>query len=47
MLKRIGQAARRDIEAFVQRHVYLALTVQVAENWRDDDITLRRFGYLE
>ena len=47
MLKRIGQAARRDIEAFVQRHVYLALTVQVAENWRDDDTTLRRFGYVE
>lgn len=47
MLKRIGMAARRDIETFVQRGVHLALTVQVSENWRDDDDTLRRFGYRE
>lgn len=47
MLKRIGIAARKDIEAFVQRRVHLVLTVQVAENWRDDDDTLRRFGYRE
>lgn len=47
MLKRIGVAARKDIEAFVQRKVHLALTVQVSENWRDDDETLRRFGYRE
>lgn len=47
MLKRIGVAARKDIEAFVQRKVHLALAVQVSENWRDDDETLRRFGYRE
>lgn len=47
MLKRIGVAARKDIESFVQRKVHLALTVQVAEDWRDDDATLRRFGYME
>lgn len=47
MLKRIGIAARKDIEAFLQRRVHLALTVQVAENWRDDDDALRRFGYID
>ena len=47
MLKRIGIEARKDLERFLQKHVYLGLTVQVADNWRDDPDQLKRFGYTE
>ncbi|HMH52018.1 MAG TPA: GTPase Era [Candidatus Acidoferrum sp.] len=46
MLKRIGTAARRDLEAFFGIKVYLALTVQVRAEWRKDDRALREFGFL-
>jgi GTP-binding protein Era len=45
MLKRIGTAARRDLEAFFGIKVYLALTVQVRRLWRKDDRALREFGF--
>lgn len=44
-LKRVGQAAREDIEAFLGRPVYLKLFVKVRESWRDSDLMLRSFGY--
>jgi GTP-binding protein Era len=46
MLKRIGTAARRELEAFFGIKVYLALTVQVRPHWRKDDRALREFGFL-
>jgi len=46
MLKRIGTAARRDLEAFFGIKVFLALTVQVRHQWRKDDRALREFGFL-
>ncbi len=46
MLKRIGTAARRDLEAFFGIHVFLGLTVQVRRNWRKDERALREFGFL-
>ncbi|HEV8311189.1 MAG TPA: GTPase Era [Methylomirabilota bacterium] len=45
LLKRIGQAARRELEAFFGVPVYLALWVQVRRHWRRDDAALREFGY--
>jgi len=45
MLKRIGQAARRELEAFFGVPVYLDLWVQVRRHWRRDDAALREFGY--
>jgi GTP-binding protein Era len=45
MLKEIGSAARRDLEAFFGVKVYLALTVQVRRNWRKDARALREFGF--
>ena len=45
MLKRIGTAARRELEAFFGIKVYLALTVQVRPRWRKDDRALREFGF--
>ncbi|MCL2202345.1 MAG: GTPase Era [Defluviitaleaceae bacterium] len=46
MLKRIGQAARRDMEALLGAHVFLELWVKVKKNWRDNDFLLRNFGFL-
>ncbi len=45
-LKSIGQSARKKIEAFLNRPVYLDLHVKVLENWRKKDYALRGFGYL-
>jgi len=45
MLKRIGTAARRELEAFFGIKVYLALTVRVRPQWRKDDRALREFGF--
>lgn len=44
-LKRLATAAREEIEEFVGRQVYLALTVKVAEGWRTDAKQLARLGY--
>lgn len=46
MLKAIGTAARRTLEAFFGIKVYLELTVQVRRNWRKDERALREFGLL-
>jgi len=45
MLKKIGSAARKEIEAMSGRKVFLQLRVKVAKDWRDDEAALRRFGY--
>jgi GTP-binding protein Era len=45
MLKRVGTAARKDIEAFVGKQVFLDLRVKVRENWRNNERMLKRFGY--
>lgn len=36
MIKKIGTAARKEIEKFLGKHVYLGLAVDVKENWRED-----------
>ena len=45
MLKKIGSAARMEIEAMSGRKVFLELRVKVAKDWRNDEVALRRFGY--
>ena len=45
MLKKIGAAARKEIEAMSRRKVFLQLRVKVAKDWRDDEAAMRRFGY--
>lgn len=45
MLKKIGMAARNEIESMSGRKVFLELRVKVEKDWRDDEAALRRFGY--
>lgn len=45
MLKRIGTTARKDMEAFLNKKVFLEMFVKVAKDWRSDDKSLRKFGY--
>lgn len=45
-IKKLGIEARKDIEAFVGKKVFLELFVKVEENWRNKDTQLKRFGYL-
>ncbi len=45
MLKKIGAAARPEIEALTGTKVYLELWVKVLPNWRKDEKLLRRLGY--
>lgn len=47
MLKRVGIEARKDIERFFDKRVYLELFVKVEDNWRNRENKLRSFGYIE
>ena len=44
-IKKVGMAARKDLEVFFDKKIYLELFVKVRENWRDRESDLRRFGY--
>ncbi|TAN00385.1 MAG: GTPase Era, partial [Rhodanobacteraceae bacterium] len=43
--KAIGSAARRSIEALLDRKVFLKLWVRVRAGWSDDEAALKQFGY--
>ncbi len=45
MLRKIGSAARKEIEAMSDRKVFLELRVKVEKDWRDNEEALRRLGY--
>lgn len=45
MLKRVGTEARQELEAFLQKKVFLQLHVKVNPDWRNSDRALRQFGY--
>lgn len=44
-IKKIGTLARKDIEKFFDKKVFLELFVKVKEKWRNNDNELKRFGY--
>ncbi len=44
-LKRIGTEARKDMEVFFDKKVFLETFVKVARDWRKKEMNLRRFGY--
>jgi GTP-binding protein Era len=45
LIKNIGIAARRDIEAFFDTHVFLDLRVKVMKDWAKNEETIKRLGY--
>jgi GTP-binding protein Era len=46
-IKKLGMAARQEIEKFLTCHIYLDLNVKIKENWRNDDRMLKYFGYQD
>ncbi|MCK9421710.1 MAG: GTPase Era [Bacteroidales bacterium] len=44
-IKKLGSDARKEIEAFLDKHIFLDLHVKVAKDWREDELALKRFGY--
>jgi GTPase len=46
-IKKVGVEARRDMEAFFGKKIFLETHVKVADNWRKQSLKLRQFGYLE
>ena len=45
MLKKVGTQARMDIEKFLGKKAYLGLQVKVSADWRNNEKSLKRFGY--
>ena len=45
MIKQLGTLARKDIEEFIGRKVFLELFVKVRPKWRDNEIHLKEYGY--
>jgi len=45
MIKKIGTEARKDIETFLQRKIFLELFVKVRPKWRENEVHLKEYGY--
>ena len=45
-LKKVGTQARKDLEAFFEKKIFMKLFVKVTKNWRDNEQDLKRFGYF-
>lgn len=46
-IKKVGVDARKDMETFFGKKIFLETHVKVADNWRKQSQKLRQFGYLE
>ncbi len=46
-IKRVGAEARKDLERFFQKKVFIELYVKVNKNWRSEKNQLKRFGYKD
>lgn len=46
-LKRVGAEARKDLERFFEKKIFLELFVKVNKNWRSNQNQLKRFGYKD
>lgn len=45
-LKRVGALARKEMEQFFEKKVFLEMYVKVNKDWRNNERQLRNFGYL-
>ena len=46
-LKKVGSDARKDIEVFFDKKVFLQLFVKVEQDWRNKENKLKGFGYIQ
>ena len=46
LIKKVGIEARKEMELFFQKRVYLSLFVKVDAGWRENEKELKRFGYI-
>ncbi len=46
-LKRVGMEARKDLEKFFGKKIFMELYVKVNKNWRSSNSQLKRFGYKD
>ncbi|MFV0390522.1 MAG: GTPase Era [Paludibacteraceae bacterium] len=44
-IKKIGTDARKDIETFFDKQVFIELYVKVEKDWRNKELKLKNFGY--
>ena len=44
-IKRVGIEARLDLEEFLQTKIFIELRVKVSDNWLNNELQLKRFGY--
>ena len=44
-IKKLGTDARTSIEDFLQKHVFLDLSVKVLKDWRNSELLMKKFGY--
>ena len=44
-IKKVGTDARKDMETFFNKKIFIDLQVKVNKNWRSSDKQLKRFGY--
>lgn len=47
MIKKLGTLSRQAIEQFLDTKVYLELFVKVRSNWRNNDLFLKEYGYIQ
>jgi len=46
-IKQLGIESRKAIEEFLEKHVYLDISVKVLKDWRNQDLLMKRFGYYQ
>ncbi len=46
-LKKVGTQARKDMESFFEKKVFLQIFVKINPDWREDEKKLKRFGYIQ
>jgi GTP-binding protein Era len=44
-IKQLGIESRHAIEEFLEKHIYLDISVKVLKDWRNQDLLMKRFGY--
>jgi len=46
-VKKLGTESRMAIEEFLEKHVFLDISVKVLKDWRSDELLMKKFGYYE